>query len=322
MLWSTFAFELYLFSAFYSIFASPLDPTSDLVIYITQVATYDTAVLETATVVVTIEPTTTTTPNLMSSSRLQGIDLVTSAAAAASTTMIPSSISAPSSTISETDTVSPSSIPTAVPSRTSWSAPATFSDLTSFGISSFAYGQQNLEILDAIPVSASAVNAAAESSLPGPAAGNNSSSVLQLFYPESSINPGSEPQGGSDFYATPLDLSDSQNVTLDYSVFFPVDFEWVLAGKLPGIYGGHTGCSGGDNAVTCFSTRLMWREGGAGELYLYAPKDKQTEALCSTPPQSVCDAEYGLSIGRGSFTFPLGTWTHLRQTVWLNTPGL
>ena len=47
-----------------------------------------------------------------------------------------------------------------------------------------------------------------------------------------------------------------------------MDFEWVLAGKLPGLYGGHTACSGGDEALDCFSTRLMWREGGMGELYL------------------------------------------------------
>lgn len=53
----------------------------------------------------------------------------------------------------------------------------------------------------------------------------------------------------------------------------------------------------------------------------YAPKDKQTAALCSAPPLSVCDQEYGLSIGRGAFNFTPGAWTHIRQTVTLNTPG-
>jgi len=80
-------------------------------------------------------------------------------------------------------------------------------------------------------------------------------------------------------------------------------------------------CSGGDDATSCFSTRLMWREDGAGELYLYAPKDMQTKALCQTPPFSYCDEDYGLSIGRGSFNFTPGAWTTLRQTVTLNTPG-
>lgn len=107
------------------------------------------------------------------------------------------------------------------------------------------------------------------------------------------------------------------------------------------------GCSGGDEAVDCFSTRLMWRGEGRGEMYLvsllffslplsflfdfaraltlyspqYAPKDKQTPTLCSLPPQSVCDATYGLSLARGSFTFKAGAWTHVRQTIRLNTPG-
>ena len=53
----------------------------------------------------------------------------------------------------------------------------------------------------------------------------------------------------------------------------------------------------------------------------YAPKDRQTAALCDTPPQSVCDSDYGFSIGRGSFHFTAGNWTHIRQTVVLNTPG-
>ncbi|KAI0344991.1 hypothetical protein BDW22DRAFT_1325979 [Trametopsis cervina] len=151
--------------------------------------------------------------------------------------------------------------------------------------------------------------------------GNSSSAALQLLYPAGSINPESEPQGGADFYASPLDLSNASNVTLEYSVFFPSDFDWVLAGKLPGLYGGHSGCSGGNDAKSCFSTRLMWRAKGVGELYLYAPKDKQTDALCAAPPQSVCDQAYGLSIGRGAFNFTPGAWTHVKQTVTLNTPG-
>lgn len=43
-------------------------------------------------------------------------------------------------------------------------------------------------------------------------------------------------------------------------------------------------------------------------------------ALCADVG-SVCDALYGLSIGRGAFNFTAGDWTHLRQNVVLNTPG-
>ena len=35
----------------------------------------------------------------------------------------------------------------------------------------------------------------------------------------------------------------------------------------------------------------------------------------------MCDAAYGLSVGRGSFFFAPGNWTRVRQTVTLNTPG-
>ena len=36
----------------------------------------------------------------------------------------------------------------------------------------------------------------------------------------------------------------------------------------------------------------------------------------------MCDSTYGLSIGRGSFKFSRGAWTHVRQTVVLNSPGV
>ncbi|KZV90604.1 polysaccharide lyase family 14 protein [Exidia glandulosa HHB12029] len=149
--------------------------------------------------------------------------------------------------------------------------------------------------------------------------------MFQLRYPAGSVNPGSDPQGGADFYAVPPSLKSilpaARNVTLEYSVYFPEDFDWVKGGKLPGLYGGHESCSGGDDAESCFSTRMMWRPGGEGEIYLYAPRDKQASNVCATPPKTVCDSVYGMSLGRGSFAFALGGWTRITQTVVLNTPG-
>jgi len=148
------------------------------------------------------------------------------------------------------------------------------SDLGPFNVTNFASGHQNLNIVTGIPATASAVPGPAESpstlstTPPNASSWSNETSVLQLFYPQDSINPGNNPEGGADFYATPLDLTNARNVTLAYSVFFPVDFDWVKGGKLPGLYGGHIGCSGGDKALDCFSTRLMWRQNGAGEVYL------------------------------------------------------
>ncbi|KZT11137.1 polysaccharide lyase family 14 protein [Laetiporus sulphureus 93-53] len=251
-------------------------------------------------------------------------DILTSTVTA-TLTEPPTTVTVTAPPLTATDVVTISPLPPPSVPQTAWTAPSRMSDLADFNVTNFACGQKNLHVVDGIPVDISAVTlntmAGGANTSDFPLPWDNSSTALQLFYPESSINPGTEPQGGADFYATPLDLHNAKNVSLEYSVFFPADFEFVLGGKLPGLYGGRMGCSGGDVAVTCFSTRLMWRAGGAGELYLYAPKNKQTRALCSTPPLSVCDAEYGLSIGRGSFYFAAGGWTRVRQTVTLNTPG-
>ncbi|KAL1746496.1 polysaccharide lyase family 14 protein [Schizophyllum fasciatum] len=202
------------------------------------------------------------------------------------------------------------------------------SDLSAFNITHFAAGSDNLRLATLPPDSQPPGSPAPDDgfSLLSTDEGADSSSsdasrtALQLLYPADSINPAARPLGGAEFYAAPLDLSNASSVTLTYSVYFPLNFDWVLGGKLPGLYGGRDGCSGGDPAEDCFSTRLMWRKGGVGELYLYAPKDKQPAALCDDP-HSVCDAAYGLSVGRGAFRFPAGNWTTVSQTVSLNTPG-
>lgn len=147
-------------------------------------------------------------------------------------------------------------------SISAWASPKFFTDLSGFNISHFASGRDNLEVVVGITPGVEDIVHADD------ALWTNASSMLQLFYPKDSVNPARRPQGGSEFYAKPLDISKANSVTLEYKVFFPGDFDWVKGGKLPGLYGGHTRCSGGNPALDCFSTRLMWRAGGAGELYL------------------------------------------------------
>ena len=202
-------------------------------------------------------------------------------------TIVPPPIPSPSlaSSTSTTESVQP----------TTWSAPPQMTDLSAFNIKKFASGQGNMRIIakdpptDAMDIAlpsllkgidtvtqslaktvAVLVSAVVSGVIPPPPE-LASSSFLQLYYPANSIDPAQEPVGGADFYASPLDVGNAKNVSLEYSVFFPSDFDWVEAGKLPGIYGGHEGCSGGDAATSCFSTRLMWRGGGLGELYLVSP---------------------------------------------------
>lgn len=95
-------------------------------------------------------------------------------------------------------------------------------------------------------------------------------------------------------------------MVLTYSLRFPEQFDFVRGGKLPGLYGG-TRTSGRSipSGTDGFSTRFMWREEGAGEVYAYLPTSR----------------EVGTSLGRGSWRFVPGRWHCLEQEVILNTPG-
>ncbi|WWC60724.1 uncharacterized protein I303_103300 [Kwoniella dejecticola CBS 10117] len=204
---------------------------------------------------------------------------------------------------------------------TTWESDAQISDLSSFSISNFSSGSQNIEVLAGSPSSSLDVSAESFTGESPGSSWDGTINSLRITYPAGSLNPGNNPRGGSTFYAHPLNMRRVHNATLEYSVFFPKDFDFVKGGKLPGLYGGYSGCAGGVDARDCFSTRMMWRENGHGELYLYAPRHRQTQRLCRSPPFSDCSTPYGLSIGRGSWTFQRGEWTNIRQDVWLNTPG-
>lgn len=67
-------------------------------------------------------------------------------------------------------------------------------------------------------------------------------------------------------------------------------------------------------------TRNMWRTSGEGESYLYIPKDVQVSTLCSDP-LVICNAQYGYSVGRGTFSWQTGSWNTITQILQLNTVG-
>ena len=132
--------------------------------------------------------------------------------------------------------------------------------------------------------------------------------VLRVRYPAGSASPTvtrkGAPSGGAQFYGTP-NPSPHDRLKLSYSLRFSRNFDFVKGGKLPGLYGG-TGNSGGDipNGRDGFSSRLMWRKNGAGEVYAYLPKSKKN----------------GTSLGRGQWTFRPNTWHQIQQELQLNTP--
>jgi len=141
---------------------------------------------------------------------------------------------------------------------------------------------------------------------------------IDVVYPAGSYKPSASPQGGFGLFTS---HKVSNTAVFKYEVKFPAGYNFVKGGKLPGLYGGKRSCTGGDPATDCFSTRLMWREDGKGELYLYANRDAQDQTICSTPP-NYCNPEFGWSLNKGAFTFQRDAWTQVEQRVTLNTPGV
>jgi hypothetical protein len=132
--------------------------------------------------------------------------------------------------------------------------------------------------------------------------------ALRVQYPRGSVSPAASreygsPGGGMQVFLL-VNGKAQDDAYLRYWVRFPPNFEFVKGGKLPGLFGGSE-VSGGEHpdGTNGFSTRLMWRSNGAGEVYLYAPH------------------ESGTSLGRGSWTWPRGEWTCVEEHVTLNKPG-
>lgn len=153
---------------------------------------------------------------------------------------------------------------------------------------------------------------------------NTASQVMQINYPKGSYSPKAGPvAGGTSFYAIPFgDDTPFEKMMISYDVAFPNGFNWVLGGKLPGIYGGHPhSCSGGNQSTgdNCVTMRLMWRQDGGGEVYSYIPVSDNSD-FCKNP-NVLCNDQYGKSIGRGLLYFPPGTWTRIDMVMQLNEPA-
>jgi hypothetical protein len=132
------------------------------------------------------------------------------------------------------------------------------------------------------------------------------SGVLTAHYPAGSTAPSAgAPYGGAQL-CEPFSAGSKTEATLTYRVRFPVGFQFVKGGKMPGLYGGVEPFSGGGHNASGWSMRLMWRTNGAGEVYAY-----------------VADGTgYGDSWGRGNFDWQAdGQWHTVTEHVQLNSPG-
>jgi hypothetical protein len=84
--------------------------------------------------------------------------------------------------------------------------------------------------------------------------------VLKVNYPRGSFKPSSEPEGGIGFYASPSTITPSDiNLKLKYKLYFDSSFDPQLGGKLPGLFMGPPGASGGRHSNDNASCRIMWR---------------------------------------------------------------
>ena len=101
-------------------------------------------------------------------------------------------------------------------------------------------------------------------------------------------------------------------------------------------------CRGGvqPNGTNCFSTRMMWRAQGEGEVYGYVLQPYPGSSDCTTssnlyPTSQLaccieCNANYGESIGRGMFYMNRALpgldksmiYNQITQQVTLNDPGI
>jgi hypothetical protein len=131
--------------------------------------------------------------------------------------------------------------------------------------------------------------------------------LLRVSYPAGSASRRAGGGGGMQAYLRLPGASPSvDELTLSYAVRFPAGFDFVKGGKLPGLFGGDvTGGRRIPDGTDGFSTRYMWRAGGAGEVYAYLPTSQA----------------HGTSLGRGCWRFEPGRWSTIRQHVRLNTPG-
>jgi len=143
-----------------------------------------------------------------------------------------------------------------------------------------------------------------------PRGGPGGSPALRVVYPAGSASARAAAASGSGFGGAQVYLllpnGPVDSLRLRYCFRFPVGFDFVKGGKMPGLFGGRV--NNGQHipdGTNGWSTRYMWRRGGAGEVYAYLPSS----------------VEHGTSLGRGTWRFTPGRWQCLSQVVTLNTPG-
>ena len=146
-------------------------------------------------------------------------------------------------------------------------------------------------------------------------------SEMIIPYANNSCAGNPDDKGGVGFYAHPVGVTGAifpaNEISFQYDLYIDPNFDFVKGGKLPGLYGGNTGASGGQHSEDGMSARLMWRRNGGGELYVYIPKTQDS----SVTAIAIDDYPTGLSLGRNQFYFVKGEWQTIKIYMKMNDLG-
>ena len=137
---------------------------------------------------------------------------------------------------------------------------------------------------------------------------------------------------GWGFHATPDHAFPTVSSVLSYRVFFPEDFDWKRGGKLPGLFIGHPGATGGNWEYKAGSARVVWQQDGVAAVYLYLPLqvafDGSKETAVDTQGEEFkrcCHlTKKGCHLwnrGPDVLRFKRGQWNDVQLVVHLNTIG-
>lgn len=137
---------------------------------------------------------------------------------------------------------------------------------------------------------------------------------------------------GVTFHAQPSKFPATECV-LSYQVFFSTHFEWKEGGKLPGLYVGGVGASGGNWSNDCGSARVVFKQGGDAMAYVYVPlqvcdgKDNRNILDKIEGPAFASVVQHttkGTHVWRdgSAGTFKRGTWNDVRIHLKMNDPGV
>jgi hypothetical protein len=140
-------------------------------------------------------------------------------------------------------------------------------------------------------------------------------------------------KAGVNFRAQP-NIFPADAISLEYEVFFPKDFDFVLGGKLPGVWGGVAGAGGGAWNDDGWSFRVMFRQHGEAVAYVYMATDQGTYSgneFCKLVKNqgngfkiiSHHTKGTGIDLWRGrGLAFKKGMWNTVAMRVECNSPGV